>query len=569
MKRFTHLSPLFILFFLAPALAVEVGPICQWYQDPCRTMAIHWVADRAVNDQAIQRWRNGPAGFGYGHDERTKLSDMKGNYDSLYLRRVITIPEDTSANGRLVLALQYSDGFVAFLDGKEVASKGTAAQEADADSKESSGWEYFDLGPARAGSSHLVAIVGINSNVGSADFQLNPRLEIQDGDERVPLIAEGDSWSYLTGDAADPRWKDAPPIAGLLQKPTRYQLVYRPVEGGEWKSAKVTRRPFAKTDYDVFTVDLTGLTPGTRYVFQRLSWGKLIDNWFFETAPDRFVDGVNFVTGGDMYHTRELLDAMNRRAGTEAPLFALLGGDLAYANGVDTNRWLEWIESWTECAISPDSRLIPMVVVIGNHEVRNAQYRPAGAPPRSDAPYFYSLFLGLSEGSKFAVDFSDYMSVVAVDSGHTANVKAQNDWLRRTLQARKDYPRLFVCYHRPAWGTGVKGNAVEIQRAWSPIFEEHLVDAVFENDHHVYKRTHPIVEGKRDDERGIVYMGDGSWGVSTRSIASNWRKAYPYLAHAESTNHLIKVTLRPDHFHYQAITADGKVIDDSRRPLRR
>ena len=78
-------------------------------------MAIHWVADRDVSDRAAQRWRNGPAGFGYGHDERTKLSDMKGNYDSLYLRRDITIPEDTSANGRLVLALQYSDGFVAFL----------------------------------------------------------------------------------------------------------------------------------------------------------------------------------------------------------------------------------------------------------------------------------------------------------------------------------------------------------------------------------------------------------------------------------------------------------------------
>ena len=179
-----------------------------------------------------------------------------------------------------------------------------------------------------------------------------------------------------------------------------------------------------------------------------------------------------------MFHTREMLDAMNRRAGTESPLFALLGGDLAYANGVDGDRWLEWIESWNQCAIAPDGRLIPMIPVIGNHEVKGAAFRPTNAPPRTEAPHFYSLFHGMTDGSRFAVDFGSYMTVIALDSGHTENVATQAQWLRETLEDRAGVSHKFVCYHRPAWGTGAKPDAVdrseerrvgkECRSRWSP-----------------------------------------------------------------------------------------------------
>ena len=556
----------------SPTQAVEVGPFCQWHQDPCRTMTIQWIADRDPIVEPTQRWLTGPAGFGYGQDARTTLQDMKGNYRSLSMRQIFSVPDNAPAGAELVLALRYADGFVAYLDGKEVAREGVqkpADQPIQVQNKAAGEWEYFSLGPAKAGQQGLLAIVGYNDDLQSTDYSLNPRLEMQVGEQRVPLIPEGASWAYRKGEIPNRRWLRIPAVTELLATIPRFQFVYRPVDDSKWTSVKISNRPFSDTQFDVFAVDLEGLSPGTRYVFKRLRWGRVIDTCFFETAPDQFTDGLSFVTGGDMFHTRELLDSMNRRAGTEDPLFALLGGDLAYANGVDSNRWLEWVDSWAECAVSPDNRLIPMIVVIGNHEVKNAQYRPTNAPPKSDAPFFYSLFRGVSEGSKFAVDFGDYLSIVALDSGHTERITSQRDWLNHTLETRKGFPRQFVCYHRPAWGTGVKGNAVEIQKAWSPIFETYQVDAVFENDHHVYKRTHPLTNGKRDDKNGVIYMGDGSWGVATRPIASNWKTARPYLAHAESTNHLIKVIMHPSDFHYQALTANGEVIDESRRPRRR
>ena len=191
----------------------------------------------------------------------------------------------------------------------------------------------------------------------------------------------------------------------------KYELSYCIANNDDWITAKISNRLFGDTKSKVYSVDLKNLKADTKYAFKISSGKKNLGKWFFKTAPIKIENEITFVTGGDMYHTRELLDPMNLRAGTESPMFALLGGDLAYANGVDSNKWYDWIDSWTQLAKTPEGLVVPMVVVIGNHEVRGAAYRPNNAPPRSEAPYFYSLFYGLEEGSKFAIDFSNYMTV--------------------------------------------------------------------------------------------------------------------------------------------------------------
>ncbi len=333
--------------------------------------------------------------------------------------------------------------------------------------------------------------------------------------------------------------------------------------------AAVEAKQFGPSEHSVHTVDLEGLEPGTRYRFQIAKGNEPVGRYEFETAPASFKEGLSFVTGGDMFHDRKKLDAMNKRAGAEDPLFALLGGDLAYANGTVAERWFEWVDSWSTNVVAPDGRMIPMIVVIGNHEVKGYGFRPNDAPDREAAPFYYSLFQGQESGGNFAVDFGDYLSILGLDSGHTGKISTQTAWLDEALRERTAIPRQFVCYHRPAWGTGVKGDATDIQREWSPLFEKYQVDCVFENDHHVYKRTHPITGGKIDQEKGILYLGDGSWGVNTRLIRKDWQEKRPWLARAESLNHLIRVDLTTREFHYRALKADGELIDETRRPLRR
>jgi hypothetical protein len=159
------------------------------------------------------------------------------------------------------------------------------------------------------------------------------------------------------------------------------------------------------------------------------------------------------------------------------------------------------------------------------------------------------------------VKFEDYLTIITLDSGHTQNVSDQVDWLDKTLKEASPKAATFVCYHRPAYGTGVKENAIDIQRLWSPLFEKYSVLAAFENDHHVYKRTHPLTKGKKDDRNGVVYLGDGAWGTRTRQISPSWKQQRPHLAHAEATNHLIKVTVTAKQISYEAIKANGTAID--------
>ncbi|HVR75050.1 MAG TPA: CotH kinase family protein, partial [Planctomycetota bacterium] len=67
-------------------------------------------------------WSQGPAIIGYGDgDEATTLEDMLGNYSTFYLRKAFDVA-DPSAIENLVLEVEYDDGYIAFLNGVEVAS---------------------------------------------------------------------------------------------------------------------------------------------------------------------------------------------------------------------------------------------------------------------------------------------------------------------------------------------------------------------------------------------------------------------------------------------------------------
>ena len=274
---------------------------------------------------------------------------------------------------------------------------------------------------------------------------------------------------------------------------------------------------------------------------------------------------------GDKYEGRTLLDEMNRRAGLERPLFSLLGGDLAYANGIEVDRWYDWIDSWHDNAVTADDYLIPMIAVIGNHECKEGEnlneVKEADREdfdPRKVAKFYYSLFPLPQFASNYVVDFGDYLSIACLDSYHTQTPKDQAVWLERTLEQRTNVPHLFACYHRPAYGTLIKDDMQEIRKEWVPLFEKYGVDVAFENDHHVYKRTMPIKHNKVD-VNGVTYMGDGAWGVKVRKV--DWAKLRPlkYMVRAEDLNHLIRVRLYQGRQQFEAIDGTGKYIDSFTR----
>jgi len=82
-----------------------------------------WRAGPASFDDS--GWPAGPAPFGYSSNVEegpfgTELADMKGNYCSVFLRREFTLG-DPHEIAELVLNAEFDDGFIAWINGREVA----------------------------------------------------------------------------------------------------------------------------------------------------------------------------------------------------------------------------------------------------------------------------------------------------------------------------------------------------------------------------------------------------------------------------------------------------------------
>ncbi len=542
------------------------GPILQWYDDPQTTMTVSWI-ERNVQEGVENKWTWGRGGFGYGDDDdATVFPRMQKRFRSIYLRRTFNWDKPGMPE-RFVLRMRYDDGVVVYLNGREVLRKGVVGSGDRVRSvagHEAVNWEQFEVNAAvkylRKGK-NVIAVEVHNHELGSSDLSLDTELWLVAGESSTRVIAAGGWWQYLANAKPMRNWMcGCPEVPAGAPQMMRFStaLYYREKGAEKWVTDReVKTKPFGEANAYVRTVALKGLKPGTDYEYKVAGAG--VSGWF-STAPEKLAVGTKFVTGGDMFHTRELLDAMNRRAGLEDPLFALLGGDLAYANGMAAERWYVWADSWREMAVAPDGRSIPMVVAIGNHEVKGKAYCPEEAPPASEAPYFYSLFELPGGKSNYGLHFGKDLSLVMLDSGHTQAIASQDEWLEAELKRSRGSAYTFVCYHRPAYGTGVKEDAVHIRRHWCPLIEKYGVEAVFENDHHVYKRTKSILAGEVKDG-GVLYIGDGAWGVQVRAIDKELLKGRDWLAYSGSINHLIRVTLEGGKVRYEAVKADGEVFD--------
>ena len=66
-------------------------------------------------------WLTGASGFGYAdNDDATVLSDMSGNYNTVYTRKTF-FHESATTITKLTLSIDYDDGYIAYLNGVEVS----------------------------------------------------------------------------------------------------------------------------------------------------------------------------------------------------------------------------------------------------------------------------------------------------------------------------------------------------------------------------------------------------------------------------------------------------------------
>jgi hypothetical protein len=260
---------------------------------------------------------------------------------------------------------------------------------------------------------------------------------------------------------------------------------------------------------------------------------------------------------------------MSKRAAKQNPRFAIIGGDIAYAvpdvvNGKeeDYEKWRDFFRCWMRDMKDKRGCLIPLLVTIGNHEVTDGGFHRSP----NEAPLFYALF----ERGYYDLSFGDYAHFNFLDSSHTHSVKGpQAEWLYRNLRAanKKNFAHRFAIYHVGAYPSSAPFEGTvskRVRKYWVPLFERYNIDACFESHDHAYKRTHPLLEGVANPE-GIVYFGDGSWGVKPRKP----NKKRPYLAKAASSQQVLVVDLLATSRKFKAVDPDGKVIDRYMQDVRK
>ena len=139
-------------------------------------------------------WLEGPSGFGYADDDDgTVLTDMENGYLSVYIRKEFVVT-DPGAITSLLLSMDYDDGFVAYLNGSEIARENVTGTPpaydtvADANHEASGGGSgaspvetYSVLPSLLVAGTNVVAVQGHNRTVDSSDFSLIPTLESQSG----------------------------------------------------------------------------------------------------------------------------------------------------------------------------------------------------------------------------------------------------------------------------------------------------------------------------------------------------------------------------------------------------
>lgn len=121
----------------------------------------------------------GPTGFGFGDNDDATV--LPRNTVNVFIRKTFSVTNPARIHS-LVLRVDYDDGFVAYLNGKEIAAANAPSGDLGAGSSaivshEAGTVENFEVSPGLLrGGKNVLAIAGLNSSAGSTDMTLRPEL---------------------------------------------------------------------------------------------------------------------------------------------------------------------------------------------------------------------------------------------------------------------------------------------------------------------------------------------------------------------------------------------------------
>lgn len=337
----------------------------------------------------------------------------------------------------------------------------------------------------------------------------------------------------------------------------QWQIVYRLIGGDE--VFKMSLAPSKNDDLKgVFYLhfSLSQLKAGSVYEFFIEGQNYQGPVYRFKTfAKDE--EHLRFVVGGDTGAGEKFAILSDLAKSTNFD-FAVFGGDIAYANGdIENYRdWMNWLEIWTR-ASNHNGMLKPFIVAIGNHETNYNFF----LSKRQRAPFYFNLF-EQDKRTYFRREIAGNNFLI-LDTGHISSYSEQKEFIQQNT-----FPSIeafqFSFYHIPFFPghRSFRGTASMGRNSWMNLLEEGGIDVSFEHHDHVLKRTFPLKNLEQNEEEGIVYLGDGAMGKSTRELNNEW-----YLEKAYSENHFWLVDMYKKEARFEAIGFEGEVLDQFEKKI--
>ncbi|NWK55944.1 metallophosphoesterase family protein [Verrucomicrobiaceae bacterium N1E253] len=142
----------------------------------------HPAAEWAKPGFNTSTWKTGRAGFGYGDNDDTTITNIQGKQNCIYIRKNFTLKKAADAK-KLWLSINYDDGFILYLNGKEAfrqnVKKGRGKEAKGVAHHDAVKFDQFDLSPFASllkEGNNTIAIEGHNRNLNSSDLSLHPTL---------------------------------------------------------------------------------------------------------------------------------------------------------------------------------------------------------------------------------------------------------------------------------------------------------------------------------------------------------------------------------------------------------
>ena len=164
---------------------------------PTGPVSEEWKGGGAFDDSAWTPSTGGPGGVGYDRGSGyqafigTNVMEMSGSRTTCYIRIPFTLDEGVASDDQVFLRMRYDDGFIAYLNGTEIARRNfngepawnSQAQTQNSDNDAVNFEPFLVADPAdklRRGP-NLLAIHGLNVGTNSSDFLISAELVAREG----------------------------------------------------------------------------------------------------------------------------------------------------------------------------------------------------------------------------------------------------------------------------------------------------------------------------------------------------------------------------------------------------